>query len=639
MALGMGILPAQATTTDNIGAIIISNATVGEQYKLYKLFDGQLSDYRATETDETGAAGRMTYIANSSQKQFFETYAPDAFEFEDVEDNVRYTQDSDKKYYVSTERTGEELASILQGVIKVQSDGSNTAITKAFAKTFQAVTPSFTINMDGTIAKDKKIEMRDLPLGYYFVDSSLGAMVTLTSTSPEAYITDKNSVPYSDTFKKIESITQATTGKVITDIDDEITVGVGDVIKYSLTIHTKDVANGKNILSYLITDTLSDGLEYVHSSTGSVYTYYYDNVDVTSFVSGTESQLYSDYDTYYRENSEYQQLMNYKSRMAFDYATYKLLENQDAHYNNLPTTKAIDLDDDVDDNNTVVALPEYSTDDTLVVYYSAVVKDDIASYGQYTNTAHWWYVTEDNEIHDGGEGTTTVYPFGLNIYKTDADYGEPLADATFNLSVTNSHGDEETLYFKKLHEEDTVYLYDPDSMGTTDLTSDATGNITVIGLPEDTYYLTEVKAPGGYTKVDKPQTIEPSEYGVQVSIDTNGYASYGRTKAVVVKKIETKDGKLLSESSNVLPQSLDDDAFLVETEGDEDIDTQGLEANLSSIANANTYYLTLVEVENYKTTNLPSTGGMGTTIFYIAGSILVIGAVIFLITNRRMKAE
>jgi LPXTG-motif cell wall-anchored protein len=263
----------------------------------------------------------------------------------------------------------------------------------------------------------------------------------------------------------------------------------------------------------------------------------------------------------------------------------------------------------------------------------------VASYCRYSNTAHWWYVTEDQEIHDGGEGTTTVYPFGLNIYKTDHDQGGPLADATFNLSVTNSHGDEQTLYFTKLHDDDTVYLYDPDSMGTTDLTSDRTGNITVIGLPEDTYYLKEVKAPGGYAKISTKKTIEPSEYGVQVSIDTNGYASYGSTKAVVVKKIENRDGKLLSESSNVLPQSLDDDAFLVESEDEAGIDTKGLEANLSSIANANTYYLTLVEVENAKTTNLPSTGGMGTTIFYIAGSILVIGAVIFLITNRRMKAQ
>ena len=44
-----------------------------------------------------------------------------------------------------------------------------------------------------------------------------------------------------------------------------------------------------------------------------------------------------------------------------------------------------------------------------------------------------------------------------------------------------------------------------------------------------------------------------------------------------------------------------------------------------------------VTIENNKGTELPSTGGMGTTIFYIAGAILVIGAVVLLIA--RKKAE
>ena len=36
---------------------------------------------------------------------------------------------------------------------------------------------------------------------------------------------------------------------------------------------------------------------------------------------------------------------------------------------------------------------------------------------------------------------------------------------------------------------------------------------------------------------------------------------------------------------------------------------------------------------------LPSTGGMGTTIFYVLGGILVIAAVVLLITRKRMSAE
>lgn len=44
-----------------------------------------------------------------------------------------------------------------------------------------------------------------------------------------------------------------------------------------------------------------------------------------------------------------------------------------------------------------------------------------------------------------------------------------------------------------------------------------------------------------------------------------------------------------------------------------------------------------VEVPNATGTELPSTGGMGTTIFYVVGSILVIGAAVLLITRKRMS--
>lgn len=46
-----------------------------------------------------------------------------------------------------------------------------------------------------------------------------------------------------------------------------------------------------------------------------------------------------------------------------------------------------------------------------------------------------------------------------------------------------------------------------------------------------------------------------------------------------------------------------------------------------------------VEIANQSGTELPSTGGMGTTIFYVLGGILVIAAVVLLITRKRMSAE
>ena len=43
-----------------------------------------------------------------------------------------------------------------------------------------------------------------------------------------------------------------------------------------------------------------------------------------------------------------------------------------------------------------------------------------------------------------------------------------------------------------------------------------------------------------------------------------------------------------------------------------------------------------VKIVNQSGTELPSTGGMGTTMFYLIGGIMVLAAVVLLVTRRRM---
>ena len=45
-----------------------------------------------------------------------------------------------------------------------------------------------------------------------------------------------------------------------------------------------------------------------------------------------------------------------------------------------------------------------------------------------------------------------------------------------------------------------------------------------------------------------------------------------------------------------------------------------------------------ITIDNNKGQELPSTGGIGTTIFYVVGTVLVLGAAVVLITRRRMDA-
>ena len=62
--------------------------------------------------------------------------------------------------------------------------------------------------------------------------------------------------------------------------------------------------------------------------------------------------------------------------------------------------------------------------------------------------------------------------------------------------------------------------------------------------------------------------------------------------------------------------------------------------NPTSAADGKTMTLTAVtaKVNNQSGTELPSTGGMGTTIFYVLGSILAVGAIVLLVTKKRMSA-
>ena len=67
-----------------------------------------------------------------------------------------------------------------------------------------------------------------------------------------------------------------------------------------------------------------------------------------------------------------------------------------------------------------------------------------------------------------------------------------------------------------------------------------------------------------------------------------------------------------------------------------DNDGNATVSGTSDLFSANDSKITVVNNSGYV---LPSTGGMGTTILYVVGSILVLAAVILLVTKRRMSNE
>lgn len=172
--------------------------------------------------------------------------------------------------------------------------------------------------------------------------------------------------------------------------------------------------------------------------------------------------------------------------------------------------------------------------------------------------------------------TTTTYTWKLPIYKYHKDGADEKPLPGAEFILYK--GTEENREYAQV-DNGKLTGWTKEKAKATTLVSDAEGKIAVEGLDADTYYLEETKAPGGYNKLAGPVKV-------------------------VISHTVTGEG---AQMTHTLKQDTTD--------------------------------VDKVEIENKSGTELPSTGGIGTTIFYVLGSILVIGAVVLLIAKKRMSAS
>lgn len=177
-----------------------------------------------------------------------------------------------------------------------------------------------------------------------------------------------------------------------------------------------------------------------------------------------------------------------------------------------------------------------------------------------------------------------VFTYKVVVNKIDSSK-KPLAGAAFELS-------------KKVNDEYTrVALVNAtqNTEGKYTLSNETVTKFEWKGLDDGDYMLTEVITPAGYN------TIAPIKFTVNADHTI------------------TWEG----ENRNTILTSLTGNAATGDITFTANDDKTELATN----------------VVNNKGSELPSTGGMGTTIFYIVGSILVLGAAILLITKKRMSAR
>ena len=220
-------------------------------------------------------------------------------------------------------------------------------------------------------------------------------------------------------------------------------------------------------------------------------------------------------------------------------------------------------------------LDSITADTDIVINYTAKLKSDAVAGKGYVNETWLDYGDNQHTEHD----TTTTYTWKLPIYKyhKDGEAKKALAGAEFILYKGSDESNRE--YAQVANGKLTGWT--KEKTEATTLVSGDDGMIAVEGLDADTYYLEETKAPGGYNKLAGPVTV-------------------------VISHTVTDEGAQMT-------HTLKQDATDVAVER--------------------------VEIENKSGTELPSTGGIGTTIFYVLGSILVIGAVVLLIAKKRMSTS
>ena len=452
---------ADGTTEPAKGSITVDNPIEGQNYTAYKIFDVVYD----------GAKKNYSYTIEHASPWFDTVNGYTAgLTLTPVADTTSDT------YVVTT--TGDFSPAAFADALKKALDNNPTAFAgKELTKSGTPVKATVTVD----------------ELGYYFVTSTNGALCNLTTTNPHITIHDKNDMP----FKKEV---------------DKTNVDVGQTVTFKITGKVPDYT-GFNTYTYLITDTMTDGLTFK------------DDVKV---MVGSEDKTNDCTITYDATNA--------------------------------PQTFTVSIP---------VLEKKYDFGAEIVVTYTATVnKKAIAAIS--TNKAKLTYSNDPTtgETKDSQTEEQKVYTSKIVIDKFETGKQEtvklPGAEFVLYKKVPGASG-EVTKYYKQDDTTKAVTWVNTIAEATTVTTGDD-GAAFFEGLADGTYYLVETKAPAGYNQLTEAKDV-------------------------------TVTGSIT--------------------------DTTKLSVT--------------AEVANNTGTVLPSTGGMGTTIFYVLGFVLVVGAGVLLVTKKRMS--
>lgn len=222
-------LTVTAFAADEKGSINITGVVTDDSvtYEIYKLLDLESYD---TES------GAYSYKVNDAWKNFFATDA--AKEYFTV----------DEQNYATWINASEDSDTVVAAFAKLALDyakENGIEPVKSSEKTEENPAGDMAIDTSG----EKPVGIfGDLTLGYYLVDSSMGALCGLTTTNPDAYITPKNEAPTIDKQVKEDSTGQW---------GDTNSADIGQIVEFRTTINVH-----KGAENFVLHDKMSSGLTF-----------------------------------------------------------------------------------------------------------------------------------------------------------------------------------------------------------------------------------------------------------------------------------------------------------------------------------------------------------------------------------------
>lgn len=225
VSMSCNVKAVEGTSPATKGTITITNAKVGETYKLYKILSLESYSYKENEKDKGNYAYTLTgdgwdnFIRGSGVLDKY-------FEFDSTNTYLTWKGTTDearvKEFAQLALKYARNEANQLQPVQQVQTANSET------------------------------VTYSGLDLGYYLVDSSMGTLCALTTTNPTVEINEKNTAPTVE--KKVGSSAKNVNS-------DKNTASIGDTVYFKTTITAQQGAQ-----NYVLHDKMTEGLTFDKNS-------------------------------------------------------------------------------------------------------------------------------------------------------------------------------------------------------------------------------------------------------------------------------------------------------------------------------------------------------------------------------------